>query len=219
MPIKKLRSLLIAKTYDFAMKSTEKRCLAQWRKEILALAHGDLLEIGAGTGINLCHYPEHASSITLSEPDPQMRKQLTRKIAEFKSRRITVIDCDAEAIDRPDNSFDTIVTTLVLCSVNCQSSSLKEIYRLLRPEGVLLFMEHIISDQPSVQTWQRRIEPFWSFFAGDCRLTRNTANAITKAGFIIEWLTEEPMLGAPAFVSRAIRGVAKKPPETEGFFN
>ena len=215
MPIKNIRSLLIAKTYDFAMKGAEQRCLAKWRKEILAAARGDLLEIGAGTGMNIQHYPRQTSTITLSEPDFQMRKQLSRKVDKLKDQRINVIDWEAESVNRPDSSFDTIVSTLVLCSVNCQSSSLKEIYRLLRPGGSLLFMEHVISDQSKILAWQHRIEPFWSFCAGDCRLTRDTGKAILSAGFNMEWLTEEPMLGAPAFVKRTIRGVAKKPTENE----
>ncbi|MCW8860632.1 MAG: class I SAM-dependent methyltransferase [Deltaproteobacteria bacterium] len=211
MPIKKIRSYLMAKSYDFAMQSTEQRCLTRWRKEILATAHGDLLEIGAGTGINLRHYPVETSHITLSEPDAQMRKQLMRKVAKPNDKQIEVTAWGAESIDMPDASYDTIVSTLVLCSVSCQQTSLQEIYRLLRPSGSLLFMEHIISDNPTIMAWQRRIEPLWSFCAGDCRLTRNTAAAVTAAGFNIEWLTEEPMLGAPAFVNRTIRGVAKKP--------
>lgn len=209
-PFKNLRSLLIAKTYDFAMKGTEKRCLTAWRKEILARAEGDLLEIGAGTGINLQYYPEHTRRIILSEPDSQMRKQLLRK-TQSSSRKVEINDWWAELIDLPDNSLDTIVSTLVLCSVRCQNTSLKEIYRVLRPKGSLLFMEHIVSDHLPTRNWQQRIEPFWSFCAGDCRLTRDTATTMKRIGFTLEKITEAPMLGAPAFVKRTIRGIAKKP--------
>ena len=210
MFIKRIRSFLIAKSYDFAMRSTEQHCLQQWRKELLTQAHGDLLEIGAGTGINLPHYPAAVTRMLLSEPDAQMRKLLQRKTAQIQNHKIDIAHWDAELIDLPDASFDTIVSTLVLCSVVNLETSLKEIYRLLRPDGKLLFIEHVISDQPAIQLWQRRIEPFWSFFSGDCQLTRDTATAISSAGLSIEHLTEAPMIGAPAFIRKTIRGSAKK---------
>ncbi len=210
MPIKKIRSFLIAKSYDYAMRSTEKNCLQKWRKELLSHAKGDLLEIGAGTGVNLPHYPEAVTRIILSEPDQQMRKNLLRKTKKNQKDRLDVTHWDAEAIEMPDASFDTIVSTLVLCSVSSLENSLQEIYRLLRPNGTFLFLEHIISNHQPTRNWQHRIEPFWSFCAGDCRLTRDTATAIHSAGFRIEQLTEAPMTGAPAFVRRTIRGTAKK---------
>lgn len=210
MIIKQLRSYLIAKSYDYAMRSTEKRCLQSWRKELLAQASGNILEIGAGTGVNLPHYPARVTQITLSEPDTQMRRQLEKRIDHFQRERISITPWEASAIEMPDASFDTIVSTLVLCSVPDLKTSLSEIYRLLKPNGILLFLEHIISDQPTTQVWQQRIEPFWCFCAGNCHLTRDTATAIRATGLHIEQLIEAPMTGAPAFVQRTIRGIARK---------
>ncbi|MDA3902818.1 MAG: class I SAM-dependent methyltransferase [Desulfuromusa sp.] len=210
MPIKKIRSFLIAKSYDYAMRSTEKKCLHGWRKELLSQASGDLLEIGAGTGVNLPHYPESVTQIVLSEPDTQMRKRLQRQTVETQINRFHITDWGADSIEMPDASFDTIVSTLVLCSVPSLETSLKEIYRLLRPNGTLLFLEHVISNHPSTLTWQHRIEPYWSFCAGNCHLTRDTAAAIHATGLQIEQLTEAPMTGTPAFVRRTIRGTARK---------
>ncbi|MFK5925988.1 MAG: class I SAM-dependent methyltransferase [Desulfuromusa sp.] len=210
MPLKKVRSFLIAKTYDYAMRSTEKKCLQEWRKKLLSQASGDLLEIGAGTGVNLPHYPEAVTTIVLSEPDLQMRKNLQRKTLEAQKNRVTITHWGAESIDMPNASFDTIVSTLVLCSVPSLETSLEEIYRLLRPNGTFLFLEHIISNHPPTLTWQRRIEPFWSLCAANCHLTRDTAAAILATGLKIEQLTEAPMAGAPAFVKRTIRGTARK---------
>lgn len=210
MVIKNIRSLLMAKSYDFLMQGTEQRCLAAWRKEILASARGQVLEIGAGTGINLPYFPAQASPLYLCEPDHQMRKQLTRKATDSFRQNITITDWKAELIDMPDESFDTIISTLVLCSVGCLTSSLKEAHRLLRPGGKLIFMEHIVSEHPTTRAWQKRLEPFWGVCAGDCRLTRDTATAIKNNGFQIERLTEAKMIGAPAFVNRTIRGLARK---------
>ncbi|MDX2481648.1 MAG: class I SAM-dependent methyltransferase [Desulfuromusa sp.] len=210
MPIKKIHSFLMAKSYDYAMRSTEKKCLYGWRKELLSQASGDLLEIGAGTGVNLQHYPESVTQIVLSEPDAQMRKKLQRKTVETQKDRFHITDWGADSIEMPDASFDTIVSTLVLCSVPSLETSLKEIYRLLRPDGTFLFLEHVISNHPSTLTWQHRIEPFWSLCAGNCRLTRDTAAAIHATGLKIEQLTEAPMTGTPAFVRRTIRGAARK---------
>lgn len=210
MPIKKIRSFLIAKSYDYAMRNTEKRCLQKWRRELLAQANGELLEIGAGTGVNLPHYPEAVTRIVLSEPDAQMRKNLLHKTEQLQQDRLVITPWGADSIEMPDTSFDTIVSTLVLCSVPSLETSLQEIHRLLRPNGVLLFLEHVLSDHPPTAIWQRRIEPFWSFCAGNCHLTRNTAGAIGAAGLKIEQLTEAPMTGTPAFVRKTIRGVARK---------
>ena len=129
---------------------------------------------------------------------------------QLQQSRLDITPWGADSIEMPDASFDTIVSTLVLCSVPSLETSLQEIYRLLRPNGILLFLEHVISDHPPTLTWQRRIEPFWSFCAGNCHLTRNTAGAIGAAGLKIEQLTEAPMTGTPAFVRRTIRGAARK---------
>jgi len=212
MPIKQIRSFLIAKSYDFAMRSTERRCLRQWRQELLSHAQGDVLEIGAGTGINLPHYPKEVTCLILSEPDIHMRRKLQKRVAQIPTLTAEITPWEAAKISSDDNSFDTIVSTLVLCSVPNLQSSLAEIYRLLRPHGKLLFLEHVLSDHLPTRNWQHRIEPLWSLCAGECKLTRDTATAIKFAGLTIDHLTDSPMIGAPSFVSRTIRGIAQKVP-------
>lgn len=211
MPFKQIRSYLIAKTYDRAMRSTEKRCLRQWRGDLLQHATGDVLEIGAGTGINLQHYPDTITRLVLSEPDRQMRLKLEERLAQQGQRHINIIPHGIDDIVAADDSFDVVVSTLVLCSVREQKSALNKIYRLLRPGGKLVFLEHVASDHPPTRQWQHRLEPIWSLCAGDCKLTRDTATAIEIAGLKIDQLTDAPMLGAPAFVSRTVRGIATKP--------
>jgi len=209
---KQIRSYFIAKSYDRAMCATEKRCLRQWRCELLQYATGEVLEIGAGTGINIPHYPTTVTRLILSEPDPQMRLKLEKRLAQHGNQQIDIMEWGADNIETDDHSFDTVVSTLVLCSVPDQAIALAELHRLLRPGGKLIFLEHVLSDHPPTQQWQHRLEPVWSLCAGDCKLTRDTATAIETAGFTIDQLTDAPMIGAPAFVSRTIRGIATKPP-------
>lgn len=206
-----LYSWLLAQSYDRAMRKTEQLCLNQWRSELLALATGDLLEIGTGTGTNLAHYPPQLTKITLSEPDSQMRRKLQKKLSSPTVRNIHLADWPAERIEQPDQSFDTIVCSLVLCSVNNQQLALKEVFRLLRPGGQLLFLEHVIATNTKTIRWQKRLEPIWRHCSGNCHLTRDTLNTIKACGLEIEALTEADILGAPAILRRTIRGRARKP--------
>ncbi len=208
--LRTIRSALIAASYNLVMNGTERRCLSDWRRELLTFACGEVLEIGAGTGLNIPYYAPAVTSLTLSEPDHHMRKKLNNTVMQ-QNRRVQIRDWTAEHVIMPDNFYDTIVSTLVLCSVGCQAHSLGEIKRLLKPGGQLIFMEHIRSDNPRVMHWQKRLEPTWRLCAGNCRLTRDTLTAIKVAGLSIEAVTEAPMLGTPAFVSRTIRGIARKP--------
>jgi len=200
---------LLAASYDHLLARTERQFLGRWRRELLATARGDLLEIGAGTGLNLPHYDLSTTRPVLSEPDPYMRQQLQRKISRAGAP-VRVTAWQAEAIAMPDESFDTIVSTLVLCSVTDLHASLREISRLLRPGGQLLFLEHIASDQPATRRWQRRIEPAWKFCAGNCHLTRDTRTAMEACGLQLRTVTEELMPAIPAIFRRTIRGAACK---------
>jgi ubiquinone/menaquinone biosynthesis C-methylase UbiE len=210
MPWQKIRSYLLAASYDLLLRNTERRCLRSWRQEILAHARGDVLEIGAGTGLNLPFYPAAVKQLYLAEPDQHMRQKLATKVNRLADKRTRIAAWRAEAIDLPDHSCDTIVSTLVLCSISSLEAGLDEVKRLLRPGGKLLFLEHIISDHPPTRALQQRFEPLWSLCAGDCRLTRDTAEAISTAGLHVEQLTEERMLGAPGLINRTVRGWASK---------
>jgi ubiquinone/menaquinone biosynthesis C-methylase UbiE len=187
------------------MRGCERRCLGEWRRELLAGVSGDVLEIGGGTGVNLQYYPETIHRLVLTEPDPNMRQQLLKS-------GMTVADFRAEKIELPDESFDCIVSTLVLCSVDSQADALKEAYRLLRPGGALFFIEHVVAlDNEKLARWQKRLEPAWLWLSSNCHLAMDTARAIKEAGFEFIWLEEVSMRGAPAIVRPVIKGVARKP--------
>ena len=195
--------------YDCTLSRAEQACLGEWRRELLARAHGDVLEIGAGTGANLAHYPPAVRRLVLAEPDAGMRNRLKRKVGERED--VTVVDATAEAIPLPDRAFDVVVSTLVLCSVESPGRSLAEVWRVLRPGGCLLFLEHVAADFPGRLRWQRLLEPGWRLMAGNCHLTRRTEDAITEMGFALDGVRRESIRKVAGVVRPSVRGVARRP--------
>jgi ubiquinone/menaquinone biosynthesis C-methylase UbiE len=201
---------LLATVYDWSMREVERACLAQWRAEIVAPLAGDVLEVGAGTGLTLRHYPPAVMRLVVAEPDRHMRARLAQRAAE-SGRAVEVSDAGLEKLPWPEASFDAVVSTLVLCTVPDVPRALAEIHRVLRPGGVLAFLEHVAADEGSARfRWQRRFEPLWKRLTAGCHLTRRTAAAITEAGFEHVRLTEDGMRKAMPLVRPVIRGLAAK---------
>lgn len=204
-------SWLWTKFYDKIMRDAEQKCLGEWRAALLGNVSNVVLEIGCGTGANLDYYPEAVNQLILVEPDKHMRRKLQEKIASKPERTIKVLDCSADSIPLADSSCDVIVSTLVLCSVPDQAKVLAEMYRLLRPEGKFIFIEHMAANtNPQRLKWQRRLEPFWKWVTSGCCLTRQTEEAISKAGFVFEDIARQSMRGVPAITRPSIKGVAFK---------
>lgn len=200
---------LFSAIYDRGMKGTEEAGLSDMRHELLAQARGRVLELGAGTGVNLAHYPEVVDGLTLTEPDPHMAKRLREKLAALgKTSEVTVIEAPAESLPFPDDSFDTAVVTLVLCTVPDPADALKEIDRVLKPDGQLLFLEHVRSRNPSLAKWQDRLEAPWRFLGDGCHCNRDTAAAMDAAGFQLGELEHDALPKAPPIVRPLIRGHA-----------
>jgi ubiquinone/menaquinone biosynthesis C-methylase UbiE len=193
-------SRFLASIYDWLMRPPEEECLRSWRKGLLQPLEGEILEVGAGTGLNLPHYGVNAK-LTLTEPDPHMRKRLAAKA--------TVVDAAAEKLPFADSSFDVIVSTLVLCSVADPDRALSEMRRVLRPGGRLVFLEHVAAEEDSSRLrWQERVTPLWKHLMGNCHLARRTEDAIVRAGFQLREVKRESIRKIMPLVRPSIRGVA-----------
>src|SRR5215213_9235585 len=174
---------IFAALYDPISASMERRWMGGRRRRLLAGARGAVLEIGGGTGANLAHYRD-VDRVTIAEPDPFMRRRLDQKLTDARVP-VEVSAAGAEALPFPDGSFDTVVSTLVLCTVPDQGSALEEVRRVLRPGGRLLFIEHVRA-AGSAARWQDRLERLWGWLFAGCHPNRETVAAIEKAGFEME---------------------------------
>lgn len=200
---------LFAALYDRSLAATEEADLSRRRQTLVGSARGDVLEIGAGTGLNLAHYPEQLTSLTLSEPSPAMSAKL-RERARILGRPVEIIEGGAEALPFEDASFDTVVCTLVLCTVDDPVATIAELWRVLRPGGALLLIEHVRSDDPARARWQDRLEAPWRIFGNGCRCNRDTAAALEAGGFELTELAHAKLRKAPPIVRPLIQARAVK---------
>jgi ubiquinone/menaquinone biosynthesis C-methylase UbiE len=181
---------------------------AERRRRLLAAAEGTVVEIGAGTGLNFRHYPAGVG-VVATEPDPHMLKA-ARKAARRATARLTLRQAPAESLPLPDASVDTVVSTLVLCSVPDQAAALAEVTRVLRPGGRLLLVEHVRAADPAAARRQDRREGFHVRFAGGCHPNRDTLRAIAAAGFDTAAVHRVTLPGTKV-TSPGIEGAARKP--------
>jgi ubiquinone/menaquinone biosynthesis C-methylase UbiE len=205
---------VFAAIYDPILWLGERACMRRHRRELLAQARGQTLEIGSGTGLNLTHYPEDLDSLVLAEPDPSMRKRLKNTVRR-RGRTAKVIDAGAEELPFGDATIDTVVSTLVLCTVDAPDMALREIERVLRPDGQLLFIEHVRSESPSLARWQDRLARPWKRFAAGCRCNRATLELIDASGFSRDahpatWRAM-PSIVRPLVIGRATIGARSAP--------
>lgn len=155
------------------------------RSRIVPQASGDILELGCGGGINMAFYdPAKITSFAGLDPSPALLER-SREAAHARGLTADIRGGVGEAMPFASESFDTLLVTFTLCSVDSQAQVLSEMRRVLRPGGKVLFIEHGRAPDASVQKWQRRIEPVWKRIGGNCHLTRDIGDAYEKAGFAI----------------------------------
>ena len=175
-----LSERLFAAWYDLLNAGVEGR-LTPYRQQTAGAARGAVLEIGGGTGANLPFYSTDVR-LTVVEPNPHMARRLRRKAAKL-GRQVTIVSDRGEEMSFPEGSFDSVVTTLVLCMVNDLQQVVREARRVLRPGGSFYFYEHVASDNPFRSKWEDRLNPLWRFLTTGCNLNRDIASVIGAAGF------------------------------------
>jgi ubiquinone/menaquinone biosynthesis C-methylase UbiE len=204
-----LSSWRFAATYDRFSAKAERLGLSEHRSSLLAGAGGRVLEVGGGTGANLQHYGPAVKTLTVTEPDPHMLKRLQRKVVGYRTP-VTVLRAPAEDLPFDDGSFDLVVSTLVLCSTDDQPRALRELHRVLRPGGQLLFMEHVRSDDPALAKKQDRMN-WLNRVVVLCDCNRPTLERIEAEGFTVTRLERSILPGAPSFASPLVFGAANSP--------
>src|SRR5215831_322706 len=208
-----LRRKFFAATYDSFSRKSEKAGLSEMRHDLLAEATGSVLEVGAGTGANLAHYNGHLESLVFTEPEPAMLRRLQAK-ARDEAPLAKILRAPAEDLPFEDDSFDTVVSTLVLCGVDDQARSVREIRRVLKPGGRLLFLEHVRSDDPALARFQDRMN-WLNRFVVQCDCNRPTLATIEASGFGVDRLEQTTMPKAPKFVRPLILGTATSPSQAD----
>jgi ubiquinone/menaquinone biosynthesis C-methylase UbiE len=206
-----LMGRFFAAAYDRQNAKAERAGLGAMREGLLAGAAGRVLEIGAGTGSNLAYYGDGdgVATLTLTEPEPPMLRRLQEKVRRVAPSAM-ILRAPAEDLPFPDGSFDVVVSTLVLCGVSDQQRALREIRRVLRTDGRLLFLEHVRSDDPKLARRQERMNGINRFLVG-CECTRPTLDSIRDAGFVVERVEHATLPKAPSFVRPAVVGSAVSP--------
>jgi ubiquinone/menaquinone biosynthesis C-methylase UbiE len=208
-----LRMRLFALTYDRQIARAEDAGLRALRLRLLAGAGGDVLEIGGGTGANVPCYGPAVGSLTITEPEPPMLRRLERRVREhgvLKHGPATrVLRAPAEDLPFADHSFDVAVSTLVLCGVDDQPRALRELRRVLRPGGRLLFLEHVRSADPGTARLQDRVN-WLNRLMVCCDCNRPTLDAIQRSGFTVTEVEHTALPKAPAYVRPTILGSAAR---------
>lgn len=175
---------IYASVYDRYNQGAERTWLGEARRLAISHARGRVLEIGAGTGMNLQYYGK-VESVLACEPDPAYRKRLRHRLPGAQVP-VEMIDAPAEQLPLASASFDTLVSTPVLCSVDDPKRSAAELRRVIRPDGMLLLVEHIRTEAGGIRAAaQNAAVPFWRLFVGGCRPNRASFATLQEAGFSI----------------------------------
>jgi ubiquinone/menaquinone biosynthesis C-methylase UbiE len=199
---------MFAAIYERSLAATEEAGLADRRRALLARASGSTLEIGAGTGLNLEHYPDAVTELVLAEPGEHMARRLRAHVGRA-GPPVEVVEAPAERLPFPDDRFDTIVSTLVLCTVPEPGAALAEARRVLRPGGRLLFLEHVRAEEPGLARWQDRLWRPWRVFADGCHCNRDTLSTLQGSGLTVDDVERGSLEKALPLIRPMIAGSAR----------
>lgn len=183
--------------------------IARHRRELLAHAHGEILEIGFGTGLNVPHYPNHVRKITTVDPNEGMHRLAKNRI-EKAGVEVDQRVLSGERLPFENHTFDCIVSTFTLCSIENVGQALAEVYRVLKRGGRFLFLEHGLSPEPGVQTWQRRLNRLEMHLGDGCRLDRKIKELVAAQPFSLVEVEEFYLEKTPRTHGYLFRGIATK---------
>jgi len=201
-----IRRRVMAATYDRLGRSAEPK-LEQYRERTAGRATGKVLELGGGTGANLSFYNPEVELI-VAEPNPHMASRLHQKAADL-GREVTIVPDGGESLPFSDNSFDSVVSTLVMCSVKDLGVTLQEARRVLKAGGTFYFFEHVLASGGIRRTYQNWLNPPWRLLNGDCNINRDIPAAIQAAGFTRVELESFDLPIGPPVVRPTIVGAAR----------
>jgi ubiquinone/menaquinone biosynthesis C-methylase UbiE len=200
---------MFAAMYDRGTAAVEEAGLAAQRAKLLASASGRVLEIGGGTGANLRYYPDRVTDLVITEPQEPMLRRLEPKLRGHPIAT-RVVRAPAERLPLDTGSFDCAVSAMVLCTVEDPARVLAEVRRVLKPDGRLLLIEHVRSDDPALARWQDRLRGPWAWLAHGCQSNRRTAELVAGAGFSFTELRYDALPKVPRIVSPLIVGAAAR---------
>ncbi|WP_198950550.1 class I SAM-dependent methyltransferase [Kineosporia sp. A_224] len=184
---------VFAAFYPRMARGMEAGPIGSTRRALLAAARGVVVDLGAGVGLNLPHLGPDVSAVHAVEPDPHMVRRLTPNLPPGA----VVHQVGAETLPLPDASVDTVLATLTLCTVQDPAAAVREIRRVLRPDGQVLVLEHVLATDPGLAAWQHRMRLPWRWFGAGCNPTRDTTAAFAAAGFDVAGLQRIDVPGLP----------------------
>ena len=180
------------------------------RQKVVPLAKGKVLDIGIGSGLNIPFYNSDKIDKVIGIDPSHELIELAKELANDSKASIELVIGSAESIPYPDNFFDTVLVTYTMCTIPNVAIANKEMWRVLKDDGRLIFCEHGLAPDKKISKWQNRIDPFWGKIAGGCHLNRDIQKLITDAGFSFESLDKMYIPSTPKFAGYNYWGVGKK---------
>ncbi|MDB0063427.1 class I SAM-dependent methyltransferase [Gammaproteobacteria bacterium] len=180
------------------------------RQKVVPLAKGKVLDIGIGSGLNIPFYNSDKIDKVIGIDPSHELIDLAKQLANDSEASIELVIGSAESIPYPDNFFDTVLVTYTMCTIPNVAIANKEMWRVLKDDGRLIFCEHGLAPDKKISKWQNRIDPFWGKIAGGCHLNRDIQKLITDAGFSFESLDKMYIPSTPKFAGYNYWGIGKK---------